>query len=260
MKISVVTINYNNSQGLEKTIKSVVDQTYHDIEYLVVDGGSTDGSIDVIQKYQDQVSWFCSEKDNGIYNAMNKGIKQSNGEYLLFLNSGDFLIENTIIEKIEAFGLDKDLIYGDLTFFDTEKKWNWLLPDMLTFEHFYKSTIPHPSTFIKKQLFEKVGLYDEQLKIVSDWKFFIMAAAKFNCTYKHIPLITTEYSFDGLSSNPENLKLIEEERLKVLNEEFSLFLKDYENLFFLKDEMRKIKYFTKTRRFFKHIFKVKKSS
>ena len=257
MKISIITINFNNSEGLTKTIESVINQTYSNIEYLVIDGGSVDDSSAIAKSYKDKISYFISEPDNGIYHAMNKGIKRSNGDYLLFLNSGDSLINNEIISQVVENGLTHDLIYGDLLFFDRDKEWTWKLSDDLTFKNFYKGTIPHPSTFIKKRLFDIVGLYDESLKIVSDWKFFLLATAKFNCTCKHIPLIITAYNFDGLSSKPENLKLIEEERSQVLSEDFSFFVKDYNDLAILRQEMREIKYFIKTRRWLKNIFKIK---
>lgn len=257
MKISIITINFNNSEGLAKTIKSVINQTYSDIEYLIIDGGSVDDSSDIAKSYKDNISYFISEPDNGIYHAMNKGIKQATGDYLLFLNSGDNLLNHEIISNVVKEGLTHDLIFGDLLFFDKDKEWPWYLSDELTFNSFYKGTIPHPSTFIKKQLFDIVGYYDENLKIVADWKFFILATAKFNCSYKHIPLIITAYSFDGLSSKPGNLKLIDNERSQVLNQEFPLFVKDFNALAVLREEMKQIKYFIKTRHWLRNIFKIK---
>lgn len=257
MKISIITINFNNSEGLEKTIQSVAKQIYNNIEYLIIDGGSVDNSSAIAKSYEDKISYFISEPDNGIYHAMNKGIKQSTGDYLLFLNSGDQLIDELVIQKVIESGLIEDLVYGNLLFLDNKKEWTWSFSDILTFEHFYQSTIPHPSTFIKKQLFEKVGYYDENLKIVSDWKFFILATARFNCTYKHIPMIITAYTFDGISSRPENLKAIDIERSNVLKQEFPLFIKDYENLTSLRNEIKEIKYFIKTRKFIKQFFKLK---
>lgn len=260
MKISIITINFNNSEGLAKTIKSVTDQTYNNIEYIVIDGGSTDNSTSVVNSYKSKISYFVSEPDNGIFHAMNKGIMQASGDYLLFLNSGDRLIDELVVQNVVEKDLNKDLVYGDLLFFDEHKEWIWKLRAKLTFNDFFKGTIPHPSTFIKKQLFDNVGYYDEKLKIVSDWKFFILATAKFNCTYKHIPILITAYNFDGLSSKPENSALIDKERSLVLNEDFPFFIENYNDLIYLKNEMNQIKYFTKIRNFFKNVFKVDKSS
>jgi glycosyltransferase involved in cell wall biosynthesis len=249
--ISIITINYNNAEGLKRTIASVINQSFKDIEYIVIDGGSTDESNAVIAEFNDGIHFHISEKDSGIYNAMNKGIKNANGSYLLFLNSGDSLIDDNIINDVVYFGLDKDLIYGNLLFFTAEKEWIWNMPDQLSFETFYNTTIAHPSTFIKKSLFDEIGFYDEELSIVSDWKFFTLACAKYNCTYKHISKVISRYSFDGLSSKAENLVKIESEREKVLNKEFSFFIKDYKSHSSLKKEMKKINYFIKIRRFFK---------
>lgn len=251
--ISIVTINFNNEIGLKETLESVHSQSYTSIHHIVIDGASTDGSVKVIEKYAANLHYWVSEQDTGIYNAMNKGIRTAMGDYILFLNSGDKLINNTIIEDIVKKGLAHDLIYGDLLFFDGKKEWTWNLPSTLTFQSFYKSTIPHPSTFIKRTLFERIGLYDEGLKIVSDWKFFILAIAKYNCSYKHIDQIISIYDFNGISSKQENFDLIEAERKLVLEENFQLFIADYEKLDQQETELKKIKYFLQTRKFIKKI-------
>ncbi|MFT4805390.1 MAG: glycosyltransferase involved in cell wall biosynthesis, partial [Psychroserpens sp.] len=100
MKLSIITINFNNAVGLKKTIESVVNQTSNDFEYIVIDGGSNDGSVDVIKEYEAKVSYWVSEVDKGIYHAMNKGILLAKGDYLEFLNSGDILVNETVIQKI----------------------------------------------------------------------------------------------------------------------------------------------------------------
>ena len=253
-KISIITINYNNCIGLQQTIASVIAQTYTNIDYIVIDGGSTDGSVEIIEQHKENISYSLTETDSGIYNAMNKGIAASKGDYLLFLNSGDKLIDKDIIQKAVHKGLTADLVYGDLLFFTDENEWTWNQPATLTFQTFFTSTIPHPSTFIKKSLFDLIGLYDENLKIVADWKFFILAVAKFNCSYRHIDLLIAAYNFNGLSSKPENLEAIYEERLNVLKEFFPRFIKDYKHLQDLQLEAKKISYFLKTRKFIKKIF------
>jgi glycosyltransferase involved in cell wall biosynthesis len=256
-KISIVTINFNNGPGLEDTIKSVINQSYGFIEYLVIDGASVDSSLKLIETYSDRIFFWVSEPDNGIYHAMNKGIEQATGEYILFLNSGDRLINDTVIAEVANIGLTHDLVYGDLLFFDHEKTWSWNLPDQITFKSFYQSTIPHPSTFIKRSLFDKAGPYDEKLKVVSDWKFFITALAIHNASYLHINKVISAYNFDGISSKPENLKLIDFERLQVLNEYFPFFVDDYKTLTAVELEMKKIKYFLKTRKLIKKIINQK---
>lgn len=256
-KISIITINYNNAEGLRQTIQSVLEQSYTAIEYIVIDGASTDGSQLVVEEFSSKLAYALSEADKGIYNAMNKGIKVATGDYLLFLNSGDKLLGNDTIERVVANGMEADLVYGDLQFVDGTKEWTWNLPETLTFQTFYTSTIAHPSTFIKRALFVTVGLYDEALKIVSDWKFFLLATAKHNCSYKHINQVISAYNFDGISSRPENLIAIALERAEVLAKEFPLFVPDYEELKQLKQEMKKINYFIKVRKAVKKIFNQK---
>ena len=111
--ISIITINYNNASGLEKTIRSVVEQTYNEYEYIIIDGASLDKSKEVIQEYQRYIDFWCSEKDSGIYNAMNKGIQKASGEYLLFLNSGDVLHNSAVLAAIHGFLSVQDILYGD---------------------------------------------------------------------------------------------------------------------------------------------------
>ena len=115
-QISIITINYNNASGLEKTIRSVVEQTYNEYEYIIIDGASSDKSKEVIQEYQRYIDFWCSEKDSGIYNAMNKGIQKASGEYLLFLNSGDVLNNSAVLADIHGFLSGEDFVYGDLVF------------------------------------------------------------------------------------------------------------------------------------------------
>lgn len=173
MKLSIVTINYNNKEGLRKTIESVVGQTYRYIEYIVIDGGSTDGSTDVIRLHEDTISYWVSEPDKGIYNAMNKGVAKTTGDYVLFLNSGDYLVSPTIIDEIqnELFS-NEDVIFGLLKTYPSNRIGYTDVHLPLTMQDFFeRSPIPHPASFIKRDLFQEMK-YDETLKIVSDWKFF----------------------------------------------------------------------------------------
>lgn len=217
LKISIVTINYNNGVGLNRTIESVVSQTYPFIEFIVIDGNSIDGSKEVIEKYKDRISYWVSEPDSGIYNAMNKGGMKATGDYLLFLNSGDSLYNTDVIEYMVHRFNDEDLVMG-YVFSELSKKICY--DDVrfpLTFLDFYKSNpIPHPSCFIKRDLYQGL-LYDESLRIVSDWKFFLQAVIFKNCNYKMIPYVVTSFEDGGLSSN--NV-LCKEERNKVLSELF----------------------------------------
>lgn len=224
-KLSIVTINYNNDIGLEKTIKSVINQTYKNFDYLVIDGGSSDTSKEIISKYASNINYWVSEKDKGIYNAMNKGISASKSEYILFINSGDVLNDNMVIEKaIQNLNEDFDFVTGNL-FYNNNGINNMLSvpPDELSFTYFIYNSLPHPATFFKRELFFKHFLYNEDLKIIADWEFFIYCICKMNCSYKHIDLIISNFDDTGVSSNLNNVEKIQNERKIVFDKHFAMF-------------------------------------
>ncbi|SMC72801.1 glycosyltransferase family 2 protein [Pedobacter nyackensis] len=253
LKISIITINYNNAKGLEETINSVVCQTYKNIEYLVIDGGSDDGSAEVIKRYSNGINYWVSEPDKGIYNAMNKGIRAATGDYLLFINSGDILTQKGIMDQVIQLGLDKDLVYGDIVFVKDGQRKEWPSATQLSFDTFRTAGLPHPCTFIKRVLFDEVGLYNEAHVIVSDWEFFLLATCKYNASYKHIHLFICDFCEEGISSDPLNQALIQEERNSVLEQHFSFFIKDYEAYDLMKRELNKVMFFVKVKRFFRKL-------
>lgn len=216
MKLTIITINLNNRQGLEKTVKSVVSQTYYEqIEYVVIDGASVDGSAEFLCGYKNLLT-FISEPDNGIYNAMNKGIKLAKGDFLLFLNSGDALYDSTVIEDIYPhLDEDVDLLIGRLI--DKETKESTPYGYEVSLFSLYKLALPHPSTFIKKSEMIKF-MYDESYKIASDWKFFIQSIVLDNCTYKWMDRVVALFDHFGVSSS--NADIGQLERASILNELF----------------------------------------
>lgn len=225
-KLTIITINYNNLDGLKRTIESVVNQTWQEFEYIVIDGGSTDGSAQYIETQSANIDYWVSEPDAGIYNAMNKGIAKATGGYLLFLNSGDHLYSNEVLLENHQFVSGYDIVYFNLQIVENQITFLKKYPDQLSFSYFVKDTLPHPATFIKATLFDKVGMYDERLKIVSDWKFFIESVCKFNSTYRHIEEIVSIFYLDGFSSDSNNQDLISGERQYVLNSNFQAFIMD----------------------------------
>lgn len=241
-KISIITINYNNLEGLKKTIESVINQTWEDFEYIIIDGGSSDGSSAYIESQSDNIDYWVSEPDSGIYNAMNKGIKIATGEYLLFLNSGDHLYSDEVLDRNRQYIANHDLVCFNLLVVGKVTSEIVLLPEKLRFSYFFEGgTLCHPSTFIKKSLFDIVGLYDENLKIVSDWKFFIIALCKFNATYYYVDTVFSTFYSGGLSTLDENKSLMVEERNKVLNEDFFIYLNDLKENFVLKRIIRNLR-------------------
>ena len=209
MKLSVITINYNNRDGLKKTIESVVNQTYKDFEYIIIDGGSTDGSVEVLKEYSDKIDYWVSEPDKGIYNAMNKGIDIAKSEYCIFMNSGDLFYSNTTLSRILDHLDGTDIIYGNTQ----ESNGNITKhKDKITFATLYYGSLCHQSAIIKTTLLQKFH-YDESLKIVSDWKFFLQTLIFENSTYKGVDMFISTYDVSGLTFSNWNLFIKEREHV-----------------------------------------------
>ncbi|GAA3621185.1 glycosyltransferase family 2 protein [Flavivirga jejuensis] len=239
--ISIITVNYNNVDGLETTIKSVQNQDFINFEHIIIDGNSIDGSKELIEANKASFSYWISEPDKGIYHAMNKGIKVAKGDYLFFLNSGDDLTDSQALTRVKIHLNEYDIVYfniNDVGLNETRVK---KCPEVLTFAFLHEDLPPHQSTFIKKSLFEKIGYYDERLKIVSDWKFLILALCKFNATYKYIDDVFSNFYRGGLSSLEENFEIVKAERTSVLNTEFSIQMNDLKYKFKLERILRNLR-------------------
>ncbi|WP_435683726.1 glycosyltransferase family 2 protein [Polaribacter sp.] len=229
MKISIVTINYNNYLGLERTLKSVQAQKNATYESVVIDGGSNDKSTDVIKNYKSIITSSVSEADNGVYQAMNKGIKIAKGEYLLFLNSGDYFYDDTSLSKILKELDGTDLIAFNINMYNSKINIIYKHPEKLSSYYLFDETLAHQSVLIKRDLFKKYGLYDENLLVVSDWKFFLKAAIS-GCTYKNHDQIITKFEYGGISSTAEGVRIRKKEREVVLKEDYAFFYDDYKLL------------------------------
>jgi glycosyltransferase involved in cell wall biosynthesis len=200
MKYSIITVNYNNKKGLKKTIESVMCQSFRDFEHIIIDGGSTDGSVDVLREYDEHITYWISEKDNGIYNAMNKGIAKSTGEYLNFMNSGDCFYDADVLAKVNSYNSDADFIVGKDYHFNEKKQKGHasVQPPRTTMIHFFIATLDHQSSFIKRTLFEN-SPYDESHRLVSDWIFFTEKIVKEEKHVQFIPDIVCQREEGGLS-------------------------------------------------------------
>ena len=280
MKLSIITINFNNAEGLKRTLKSVAAQTYRAVEHIIIDGGSTDGSVDIIREYENtikrsvtidkftiQVKWIC-EKDGGIYAGMNKGIEIALGkrvvnadhtsspnslnakrstlneslcDYIQILNSGDILAADDVTERMFAAlnslnakrsSLNEDavgILYGNMI-----KQW----PDgkrivdkceagNLSMLSFYHGTLNHDSAYIRRDLFEQFGLYDENLKIVSDWKWYLQTIPLGGVTPVYVDIDVTVFDMTGVSES--NTAFWKVERRPVLEKVVPpMILADYD--------------------------------
>jgi glycosyltransferase involved in cell wall biosynthesis len=232
-KLSIITVNLNNVKGLEQTLQSVSSQTFADLEHIVIDGGSTDGSKDFLEKNNSKFSYWVSEQDGGIYQGMNKGIARANGQYLLFLNSGDYLANNCILEKFFANTFDQDIVYGNnIIRFPNGKIELRKFPKEteLSSAYFYRKFLPHQSTMFKADIFKKFGSYRTDLGLVADWAFYINAIYLHGASIKHIPITLSIFSVDGASVQRQNRIAMEENRKKVWQEYFPYMHKDIARL------------------------------
>ena len=260
IKLSIITINRNNAHGLQKTMQSVLAQTYQHFEYVVVDGASTDKSIEIIKQLEQEfqnsaisLKWI-SEPDKGIYNAMNKGIRIANGEYLEFLNSGDLLAADTVVEKMmSALSKtdDTDIIYGNMIKVkDIDNISNLKIKNKqvdscgstsnITLKMFYRGCLNHSPAYIKKSLFDQYGLYDETLKICSDWKFYMQSVVLGSAKVMYVNLDVTIFDMNGISETRKDI--LENERQQLLSEMIPRgILSDYDKYHFAMSQYDRLK-------------------
>jgi len=221
LKVSIVTISLNSADTLEDTILSVLNQSYDNLEYIVVDGASSDGSMEIIEKYRDQIDTIISEPDEGIYYAMNKGISLATGDVIGILNSDDTYADNEIIEKVvekmEETGTDS--LYGDLNYVDRNspdsvvRRWK---SGKFKRAFFLKGwMVPHPTFFVKKFVYVKYGLFNTKLRTSADYEFMLRVLYKGKITTSYLPEVMVNMKMGGRSnaSIQHRLRANKEDRL-----------------------------------------------
>lgn len=248
-RLTIITINRNNAAGLKKTMQSVLTQTCCSFEYIVVDGASTDDSKEVIQHYsrefRERLKWI-SEPDQGIYSAMNKGIQMASGDYLQFLNSGDVLADRTVVDRMFT-ELEKkrfpSILYGNML---KELDSHTLLRDRcfrgnpITLYGMYRGCLNHSPSYILRDLFSKYGIYDEELRICSDWKWFMQAIVLGEETPVYVDIDVTIFDMTGISET--NKELMEKERRMLLQSMIpSGILADYDKNYSLTNTINRLK-------------------
>lgn len=236
-KISIITINLNNKAGLEKSIKSVLSQTFLNYEFIVIDGASTDGSVEVIEKYKNGIAYTISEPDKGIYEAMNKGIRAANGEYLHFLNSGDSLASETVLEEAFKEDIHDSFICGNFYYNERSKNtkfeiyknkdWTFALYDI------FSQGLCHQVFFIKEDMFEKYGYYDENLRIASDFKLFFVAIGIHREKVRYVDVDIVIYDTYGFSSGIGGNAILKEKQLVAQQELSAEVYKEINHLHYL---------------------------
>lgn len=222
---SIITINLNNADGLRKTIDSVLKQSFKNFEFIIIDGASVDASLAVIEQVAAKLSFCVSEKDKGIYDAMNKGISKANGKYVLFLNSGDYFYDSQVLQKVFDSCSESDIIYGDVMLMKKEEELRIkTYPHKLTNYYLLTDNVAHQSQFISLNLFKENGVYDLEYKVVADYEFFLRVYFKQKMSYQHLNLVVSAYNLDGFSASPKAVKIIKQERLQAQKKYMSFSL------------------------------------
>jgi glycosyltransferase involved in cell wall biosynthesis len=193
--VSIITIVYNGVNHIEKTIESVLGQTYKHIEYIIIDGGSTDGTIEVIKKFEPRLAYWVSEPDKGISDAFNKGIKKAKGQIIGIINADDWYEETAVelaVKNMEGF----DIVYGDLQFLKNGKRDFILQGNHKDLTRVM--TVNHPTAFVRKEIYETYGLFDEKYRCAMDYDLMLRFKIN-NCRFKHIPAVLTNMRWNGMS-------------------------------------------------------------
>ena len=222
--LSIITVTYNNRTGLEKTIVSVVNQSWRDFEFIIVDGGSTDGSSELIEQYKSSISKVISEKDKGIYDAQNKGIASSKGQYLLFLNAGDTFHNATVVFNFVNFigNQENRVVYGNSKLLMKEAVSQVQEPPaQLDKLFFFKYTLNHQACFIARSLFDELGNYNIAYKICADFDFLLKVFCLKPDSYLYFNMVICDYDYSGLSSLNENYDRVLSEKHSILKKNLS---------------------------------------
>lgn len=231
-KISIITVCRNEVEGIRRTLESVKNQRYRNFEHIVIDGGSSDGTKEIIDEFAHSLAHFTSELDNGIYAAQNKGIEAATGDYVLFINGGDAIHDENVLQDVFSTKREADIIYGNLLIEEQDgSETLGRTPPEITLDFLLRGTLWHPVTFIKKTLFAELGFYNEQLKIVADYEFFIRALMLQGASSEHVERVISKFDTSGIGSDPDMLDLHMKERLEVQEKNFSQpILKMFEEL------------------------------
>jgi glycosyltransferase involved in cell wall biosynthesis len=215
LKLSIITVSRNNVVGLKKTVASVLSQSERTLfEYIVIDGGSHDGSKALLEDSVG-IDFWISESDRGIYDAMNKGILRAHGEYLLFINSGDRLFEANTIREVMPYLDGTQIVYGDLKLEEGPRLRDGFMPEVIDLRQLMQDTLWHPVSFIRSELFSLHGLYDTTYRICADYEFFFNVIIDKKVSQHHVSEFIAIFELTGVSSTPANQIVVREEKRRA---------------------------------------------
>lgn len=222
MIISIITVVYNNEKTIKDAIESVLSQSYQNIEYIIIDGNSLDGTVQIINNYKSKLSFFISEKDSGIYDAMNKGIKTATGDVVGILNSDDLYYNNTVIESIMSQFLSNseiDIVYGDLVYVKRDETQkivrNW--ESQPYYKNFFENgnVPPHPAFFVKRKVYEHAGYFNLNYKLAADYEFMLRVVKKYNFKLKYLKKVIVKMRLGGATN--KSFSNIFKQNIEILN-------------------------------------------
>lgn len=227
MKISIITVCFNAKDTIEETFLSVINQTYKNFEYIVIDGASSDGTLEIIDKYKENISYILSESDKGVYEAMNKGLKRATGDFIFFLNANDAFYDEHILEKVVQTlkeNPERKILFGDISRVSEDKKTKTIekYAKVQNVFYFINNNICHQCIFYHKSLFEQFGGYSEEYQIFSDWDFNIKCMSKNNVPSIYLPIPIANFQMGGIcTNNGKYKKIYREEHEKLIQKHFS---------------------------------------
>ena len=234
-KITIITVSYNAVKTIEQTILSVVNQTYDNIEYIIIDGGSTDGTVDIIKKYKDKISYWVSEPDKGIYDAMNKGVAKVTGDWIYFLGADDWIYNDSVINQVrEYLTNENDVFYGKVVLIDNHLNLKKVLDNVISYDDLMSGRmIHHQGIFIKSKV-QKTYLFDIKYQISSDYKV-VLKSALARGKFKHISIFIANVRIGGISSKIENTKQRLDEYEDIINSIVAkeIYIKRFRKLYWI---------------------------
>ena len=218
MKISIITVNRNHLEGLQKTYQSIVAQTYKDWEWIVMDGGSTEGDRDFIEAHQAEIAYWCSEPDKGPYNAMNKALQHATGDYLVFMNSGDTFHAPSVLEQVFSQPRQADILYGDwMEAYPDGRQKRKRAPEDISLHFFCRDNICHQAMFIKRQVMQQ-SPYDERYRLYADWAKWIEFTLQ-GYIFQYVPVVVCDFEMGGISNSM--IQQQTKEREMLFSQDFS---------------------------------------
>lgn len=215
--VSVITVTFNAQQYIEQTIESVLAQTYQNVEYIIIDGGSTDGTVDIIRRYAERLSYWVTEKDNGIYDAMNKGIRHAKGELIGMVNASDSYENDTIQAVVDAYRLhpENGVFHGNINMLNEDGslfKQKCANNNLTQLNNGFR--LFHPTFFVKKDTYQRIGLYDTSFRLAADYDF-ALRCRNAGVTFYHIPQVLSNFRVGG-ATNKQRLNSLNESKMALL--------------------------------------------